>query len=136
MKCEFKCEDKILNNKYYDSKRKIYRKLTNEDLDISTFTESLARSEINYVKNKIKDMYRTKFAYNLNNILNYIKFSYKGEKKDLFDYFFVFKALDELIPVTENDFNNFNDTILDKYNRPGYIIYVDRYLKYIFYVPE
>jgi len=130
MKCEFKCEDKILNNKYYDSKRKIYRKLTKEDLDISTFTESLARSEINYVKNKIKDMYRTKFAYNLNNILNYIKSSYKGEKKDLFDDFFVFKALDELIPVTENDFNNFNDTVLDKYNRPGYVIYVDRY--YIF----
>jgi hypothetical protein len=32
--------------------------------------------------------------------------------------------------MTENDFNNFNDTIIDKHNRPGYLIYIKNY--YIF----
>ena len=134
MKCEYQCEDKILNNKYYDPKRKIYRDLSKEDLDVSTFTHSLARSEINYIKDLIKEMYKTKFAYLLNNIIKYVKHSYKDNNKDLFDKFFVYKALDELIPITENDFNNFHDTIIDKFNRPGYIIYIDKY--YIFQPDE
>jgi hypothetical protein len=62
--------------------------------------------------------------------LKYVKNTYEDEKKELFDEFFVYKALDELIPLTENDFNNFRDTIIDKHNRPGYLIYVDKY--YIF----
>ena len=32
----------------------------------------------------------------------------------IYDDFFIYQALDKLIPVTENDFNNFNDTIYDK----------------------
>jgi len=130
MKCEFKCEDSALNNKFYDPKRNIYKKISKEDLDTSTFTNSLARNEIENSKKKIKELYKIKYAYTLENILEYVKNSYKGEKRDLFDEFFVFKALDELIPVTENDFNNFKDTILDKYNRQGYLIYRDKY--YIF----
>ena len=51
-------------------------------------------------------------------------------RKDLFDDFFVQKGLDELIPITENDFNNFTDTIYDKTYTPGYLIYLDGY--YIF----
>ena len=75
-------------------------------------------------------MYRTKYVFNLDHVVEYVKNSYSREKQDLFDNFFVYKALDELIPVTENDFNNFRDTILDKFNHPGYLIYVDTY--YIF----
>ena len=56
--------------------------------------------------------------------------SYDGEKKELFDDFFVFEALNELTPMTENDFNNFKNTIYDKFNRQGYLIYIDKY--YIF----
>ena len=130
MKCEFKCDDAILNNKYYDPTRKIYRKMTKHDLDVSTFTNSLARNEIENAKLKIKELYKTKYVYTLKNILLYVKNSYKDEKRDLFDNFFVYKALDELIPLNENDFNNFKDTVLDKYNRSGYIIYVNDY--YIF----
>jgi len=68
------------------------------------------------------------YVYNLNTITEYIKKSYS--KKDLFDDFFVQKALDELIPVTENDFNNFKDIVHDKTSRYGYLIYLDGY--YIF----
>lgn len=130
MKCEFKCEDALLNNKYYDPKRKLYTVITKNKLDMSTFTNSLAKNEIDNTKKIIKDMYKTKYAYTLDVIVSTVKSTYKNEKYDLFDEFFVYKALDELIPVTENDFNNFKDTILDKYNRSGYLIYINKY--YIF----
>ena len=39
-------------------------------------------------------------------------------------------VLDELIPITGNDFNNLKDTIIDKHNNQGYLIYRDTY--YIF----
>ena len=45
----------------------------------------------------------------------------------MFDDFFVQKALDELIPVTENDFNNYKDILVDKSYRAGYLIYLDGY---------
>ena len=67
------------------------------------------------------------YVYNLKTITDYVKDSYNKEKKDLFDDFFVQKALDELIPVTENDFNNFKDIIYDKTYRSGYLIYLDGY---------
>ena len=130
MKCEFKCVDAILNNKFYDPQRDIYKKIPKENLDVSTFTHSLARNEIENTKKKIKELYKTKYAYTLDHVLEYVKKTYDNEKRDLFDEFFVYKALDELIPITENDFNNFKDTILDKFNRSGYLIYIDKY--YIF----
>ena len=130
MKCEFKCEDALLNNKYYDPNRRMYKKMSKKELDVSTFTHSLARNEIENTKKNIKELYKVKYAYTLDVILSYVKDSYKDEKRDLFDNFFVFKALDELIPVTENDFNNFRDTVLDKYNRPGYLIYINKYYIY------
>lgn len=129
-KCDYKCDDIKLNAEYYDPNRKIYKKIARDNLDYSTFTNSLARNEIEYSKRKIKEMYLKKYVYTLGNITDYVKNSYSEEKKELFDEFFVFKALDELIPLTENDFNNYRDTILDKFNRQGYLIY--RYRYYIF----
>ena len=52
------------------------------------------------------------------------------DKREMFDDYYVYQAIDKLIPITGNDFNNFSDTITDKFNRPGYLIYRDRY--YIF----
>jgi hypothetical protein len=130
MKCEFKCQDKILNNKFYDPHRNLYKNIPKSELDVSTFTHSLARNEIESTKLKIKELYKTKYAYTIDHILDYVRKTYAKHKVDLFDDFFVFKALDELIPITENDFNNFKDTILDKFNRPGYLIYINKY--YIF----
>lgn len=129
-KCDYKCDNAKLNSEYYDPNRKIYKKIKKDELDYSTFTNSLARNEIEYSKTKIKELYLNKYEYTLDDILNYIKNSYSEEKRDLFDEFFVYKALDELIPLTENDFNNYKDTILDKFNRQGYLIFRGKY--YIF----
>ena len=126
-KCSYKCHDTVLNSKYYDPNNNLYIKLNKLELDYSTFTSSLARSEIEYSKKKIKELYMTGYVYNLKTIIDYVKNSYNTDKKDLFNDFFVQKGLDELIPVTENDFNNFKDIIYDKTYRPGYLIYLDGY---------
>ena len=128
--CLYNCHDKILNSKYYDPTRNIYKKLSKNQLDYSTFTTNLARNEIDYAKQKIKELFMTGYVYNLKTITDYVKNSYNNDKKDLFDEFFVQKALDELIPITENDFNNYKDTLYDKSHRSGYLIYLDSY--YIF----
>jgi len=130
IKCDFRCADENLNKLYWDQKEGIYKKVPKNKLDTSTFTHTLAKNEIEYVKSRIKDMFKIKYVYTLIEILNYVRNSYKDEKRDLFDEFFCFKALDELIPISENDFNNYKDTIFDKYNTPGYLIYVHKY--YIF----
>ncbi|AYV83573.1 MAG: SNF2-like helicase [Hyperionvirus sp.] len=129
-KCIYKCDDVKLNAELYDPERNIYKRIGKEKLDYSTFTHGLARNEIEYAKRKIKELYLIKYEYTLNVIIDYVKNSYDEEKRDLFDEFFVFKGLDELIPITENDFISFKDTIVDKFNRPGYLIYVGVY--YIF----
>lgn len=130
MQCDFKCEDPNLNKMFFDSNNNKYKQISKENLDYTTFTNSLARNEIDYAKSKIKDMYKTKYNYTLDQIVSYIFKSYNKEKQQLFDDTFVYKALDELIPIDENDFNNFKDTILDKFNKPGYLIQRDKY--YIF----
>ena len=129
-KCNYKCEDIKLNAEFYDPKRKMYKKISKDGLDYSTFTNSLARNEVDFAKVKIKELYLKKYDYTLEEIIDYVKKSYDEDKIDLFDQFFIYKALDELIPITENEFNNYKDTILDKYNRPGYLIYINKY--YIF----
>ena len=125
--CLYKCHDQILISKYYDPTRNIYKKLTKNQLDYSTFTSNLAKTEIDYAKRKIKELYMTGYVYNLKTITDYVFESYNKDKKDLFDDFFVQKALDELIPVTENDFNNYKDVLVDKSYRAGYLIYLDSY---------
>ena len=130
MSCQFKCGDKLLNAEYYDPDHNIYRKVEKEKLDYSTYDNSLANEEIEYSKNKIKKMYKLTHLYLLEDIVKEVKQTYPEEKQYMFDDYYVYQALDDLIPVTRNDFNNFKDTILDKFNRPGYLIYRDRY--YIF----
>jgi hypothetical protein len=41
--------------------------------------------------------------------------------------FFLDQALEDMMPKSENDFNNFRDTIFDKYNRSGYLIQRGKY---------
>lgn len=130
MNCEFKCEDPNLNKLFYDEKTKTYKSIPKDKLDYTTFTQELARNEINNVKKQIKNLYKTGYVYTLKQIISHIYKSLDYSKRDLFENNFVFKALDELIPISENDFNNFKDTLLDKYNKPGYIIYRNKY--YIF----
>ena len=129
-KCDFQCFDDKLNLKYYDSSTKLYKKITKDKLDFTTFTNELAKNEINYAKEKIKELFKFKYVYTLDECIYKIKSYYTDEKKKLFEDFFVFKALDDLIPLSENDFNNYSDIIYDKFNIPGYIIYRNKF--YIF----
>lgn len=128
-KCEYVCDDNKLNAEFYDPTRKIYRNIPKDQLDYTTFTNNpnLSRGEIDYIKQRIKEMFIKKYEYTIQAIIKYVKNSYPPNKQDLFDEFFVFKALDELLPITKNDFIAYKDTIQDKYNRLGYLIYVGNY---------
>jgi hypothetical protein len=129
-KCSYLCDDKVLNLKYYDNTTNLYKKINRINLDFTTFTNELARPEINNIKEIIKTLYRVLYVYTIDQILDYVKTNYDKDKIELFNPFFLYKAIDELIPITENDFNNFNDIIYDKYNNQGYLIVRDKY--YIF----
>ena len=130
MPCEFKCGDKFLNAEYYDPNKIIYKKVANANLDYSTYSNSLAINEIDHAKYHIKEMYKLNHIYTLSDILKYVKKSYPVDKQSMFDEYYVYQGLSDLIPITGNDFNNFSDTITDKFNRPGYIIHRNKY--YIF----
>ena len=130
MPCEYKCENEKLNVEFYDSKRMIYKKIAENMLDISTFNHAFARNEIDFSKENIKDMFIIKYTYTIDEIINHIKNCYVKLNRDLYDDFFTYKSLDELIPITENDFNNFKDVFVDKFHRPGYLIYRGKY--YVF----
>jgi len=135
MKCEFQncmyvCNSKKLNFKHYDKNSKLYKKINKANLDFSTFTSKLAKNEINFCKNKIKEMYRFKYVYRLEEILENVKKSFTPDQAELFENYFCYQALNDLVLITENDFNNFTSTIYDKFNVPGYLIYRNRY--YIF----
>ena len=127
--CDFKCDDNKLN-KLYDTKKGTYSNLDTKDIDYTTFNDNLAKSEIVNVKSKIKDLYRFKHVYTLKELSDIVKKSYKSYQRDLFDDYFLDKALHDMLPRTENDYNNFKDTVYDKYNRTGYLIQRGKY--YIF----
>ncbi len=86
----------------------------------------MAKNEINFAKEKIKQLFKTKYVYTLDEILKKVKMNYIGEQKELFENWFVYQGLELLLPTSENDFTKFNDNldfIYDKYNNPGYLIY-------------
>ena len=127
-KCDYKCSSTLLNKKYYHNNT--YKDLTKNELDYTTFATDLKRIEINFIKNKIKNLYKFNYVYTLEELINLIKKEYTDDKIMLFENYFLYQALTELLPVDENDFNNFQDIIYDKFNKPGYLIFRDKY--YIF----
>jgi DNA polymerase III delta prime subunit len=122
MDCDYKCRDKKLNDSYYDEKKGTYNNVDLKDIDHGTFNDILAKSEIDNVKQKLKDLYRYKHVYLYKELDELIRHSYKKRQEELFDNYFLDKALEDMMPKSENDFNNYKDTIYDKYNRPGYLI--------------
>jgi len=90
----------------------------------------LAKYEVVLIKNRIKDLYRFKHVYMYNEILDEIKKSFLQHQSELFEEYFLDQALEDMMPKSENDFNDFKDTVYDKYNRPGYLIQRGKY--YIF----
>ena len=126
--CDYKCEGDKLNKNYFKSDG--YRELKKDELDYSTFSNNLANVEISNIKNNVKDLFRFKHIYNYADIYAKIVGSLTPHQKELFDEKFLFQALSELMPKSENDFNNFTDNIFDKYNRVGYLIKKENF--YIF----
>jgi hypothetical protein len=127
--CKYTCEDPKLTA-LYDPSNLIYKRLEKEKLDYSTFLIKYAVNEINYAKNKIKELYKLKYVYTLPTITEYVKKSLSVEQSELFDDYFIYQALQELLPITDDEFNKFTDVIYDRYNIPGYLIYRNVY--YIF----
>lgn len=126
--CDFKCSNEKLNSKYFSGTK--YKNLGPEELDYNTFNDELAIFEINQIKNKIKDLYRFKHIYLYDEMLKEIKKSFLPHQSELFDPYFLDQALESMMPRNENDFNNFRDTIFDKYSHAGYLIQRGKY--YIF----
>ena len=76
-------------------------------------------------------MYRFRHIYEYDKILAIIMNSINKNNIELFDKKYLDIALiEQLMPKTDNDFNNFNDVIFDKYNKSGYLIQRGKY--YIF----
>ena len=114
-----KCDSKNLNEKYFNKNTYV---LDKKEIDYNTFNDYLAKFEIISIKNKIKDLYRFKHVYLYDEILNEITRSLESHQIDMFENYFLDQAIEDMMPKDENDFNNFKDTIYDKYNRPGYLI--------------
>lgn len=128
--CEVQCKDPNLNKKYWDNKKKTYRDLDIKEINYGTYNKSLASAEIQQITDKIKDLYRFKSLYEYNEILDKVKKTLNKHQSGLFEDDLFNLALDGLMPETENEFNNFNNTVFDKFNRPGYLIQRNNY--YIF----
>lgn len=128
--CVYTCADKKLNSEYYDPNNLIYKNISEQNLDYSTFNKTFIQTEIDVIKEKIKEMFVFKYAYTIEDIISYVKLIYDKNKQNLFNSFFVYRALHLLMPVGINDLINFKDIIYDKYNTPGYLIYTNKY--YIF----
>jgi superfamily II DNA or RNA helicase/predicted transcriptional regulator len=128
--CTLKCDSNKLNDKYWDEKNNTYKNLKIDEVDMNTFNDKLAKFEIENIKSKIKDLFKFKPIYLYDEILVEIKKSFKKHQAELFNEYFLDQALEDMMPKNENDFNNFKDSIYDKFNRSGYVIQRDKY--YIF----
>lgn len=128
MKCEFKCNCDKLNDEYYDDTLKEYKEVDKKDLDVSTLVEDLFNQEINNYKEIIKYMYVKKFVYVLDDFITEVKKRCESN----FDIYTLYKALDDFIIISDNEIINLteNDYIYDKFNRPGYLQYINKF--YIF----
>ena len=126
-KCNLKCDSNKLNEVYWDTKKKSYKKLEKNEINFNTFNDDLAKYEISLIKNRIKDLYRFKHVYMYDEIITEIKKSFIQHQSELFEDYFLDQALEDMMPKTENDFNNYKDTIYDKYNRGGYLIQRGKY---------
>jgi len=82
------------------------------------------------IKDKIRDLYRFKSVYTYEEILEKIKQTLSKHQANLFEEKYFNMALDEMMPLDENDFNSFTSTVYDKFGRNGYLIQRENF--YIF----
>lgn len=127
MKCEYKCNCDKLNEEYYDDNKKEYKKVKQSELNSLMLSNSFYDYEINKFKDIIKTMYIKKFVYTINDFIQEAQNHYP-----VFDIYFLYKALDSFIINSDNEIINlsYDNYIFDKFNRPGYLLYLNKF--YIF----
>tara|TARA_B100000674_G_C37973440_1_gene978080 strand:+ start:623 stop:4348 length:3726 start_codon:yes stop_codon:yes gene_type:complete len=103
--CDYSCEPNIS------------QKIKPVDIDNDTYNLVFSENEINNVTTIIKSLFKSDFIYDLQDILSIM------EKYPNIKTVFIYKSLHNLV-------DNKKNIVLDKYNRPGYIIYRGGY--YIF----
>lgn len=121
--CRYKCGDHTLNLNYYDRDRNIYRSITKSHLDFGTFSRRNARLEVDFCKSIIKDLFSIEDEYTIQQMVSLVKEYYPQDKLDLFDEFFLLRALTELMPVSDSAILNFSDYVINKRYDKGYLIY-------------
>ena len=72
----YKCGQNTLNLEFYDQSRNIYKNLNRSHLDYSTFSKTLAKTEIEFAKNIIKDLYRLDDFYKIQKIIHIVQNKY------------------------------------------------------------
>lgn len=119
--CEYKCDEKSLDD-YWDEYNREYYSIKKNDLDYNTYNQNLIENETFFCKNIIKRLYKNIYAYTLDQLVEEVYKKYNKHQQKLFDKIYVFNAITQLLPITENDFNKFTDFIYDEYNRKSYLI--------------
>jgi superfamily II DNA or RNA helicase len=128
--CIYQCNSKKLNEKYYDSRRNLYKVVNINMLDSSTYYKENIESEIIFCIMLIKKLF-FRFNYiSYQEIKKYILENYPKYKHYFFDEYYILMALDVLTPSTEEDFKYFTNYIFNIYNQKGYLIYKDNYFVY------
>lgn len=127
MECEYKCNCDKLNKKYWDDNKKEYIKIKKEDLTNLAISDTFFDYEYEEIKEIIKNMYLKKYVYVLDDFINEVK-----KHKNYFDIYVLYKALDSFIINSDNEIINLsNDSyIFDKFNRPGYLLYFNKFYIY------
>ena len=122
--CYYQCSSRKAVSQLYDPESNMYRKLSKNELDYSTYDREMAKEEIDVAKRAIVALYRRDYVYKLRDLLRLVKATLSEDAADMFDPFYVYQALDDLTPVSANDFNNWSTRIRDKFGRNGYLIHV------------
>lgn len=122
-KCEIKCKDNKLDE-FYDKPTDNFNVPENK-IDNNTY-ESNVNIDLSKYKQKIKNLFILKYIYTLDELIK----EFNINEFEHFDLYYFYRALDEFIPHNENEMNNYNEDLVDKYNRPGYLLYLNKF--YIF----
>ena len=104
-KCDYKCV-------WMPEKGKHYK------INIDTYNERFARTDIENAKRIIKKLYQTWYVYELEDLINAVR-----KKMKKLEVEFIYQGINELI-------DNINEPVYDQYDRKGYLIYRGTYYVY------
>lgn len=96
-------------------------------IQLTTYNKNNMQNEILKYSKIIKILFAVQMVYEINEIIQKFNEFLKNEQVN---EFFIYKALDLFIPKTELDYASFDNFLIDKFNRAGYLIYVNGF--YIF----